>query len=75
MRYIAKKGFLNYLRKKKYTVLDFLFPILGLPYAYGLILLLNEGFTAFTLSFAIALAVIYFPICWMVVIRKWKRFL
>jgi len=73
MRNIAKKGFLNYLRKKKYKAKDFLFPILGLPYAYGLILLLNEGFTPFTLGFAITLILIYFPICCMVVMRKWKR--
>ena len=73
MRHIAKRGFIYYLRNKKYKVLDFLFPLLGLPFAYSLVLLLNEGFTALTLGFAIILILGYFPICWMVVKRKWKR--
>lgn len=75
MKHIAHKGFTYYLQHKKYTAHDFLFPILGLPFAYGLILLLNEGFTAWTLSFAITLILAYFPICWMVIRRKWKKVL
>jgi len=43
--YIAKKGFLYYLRHKKWKIRDFLDPILFVPLAYVVLKIIAEGIT------------------------------
>jgi len=43
--YIAKKGFLYYLKHKKWKLRDFSDPILFVPLAYAVLRIIAEGIT------------------------------
>lgn len=52
--YIAKKGFVNYLKHKKWKTNDFLEPILAVPLAYIVLRLIADGITPFSILLVLA---------------------
>lgn len=51
---IAKKGFVNYLKHKKWKINDFLEPILAVPLAYVVLRLIANGITPLTIILVLA---------------------
>ncbi len=52
--YIAKKGFVNYLKHKKWKITDFLEPILAVPLAYIVLRLIGDGITPLNIIIVLA---------------------
>ena len=51
---IAKKGFVNYLKHKKWKINDFLEPILAVPLAYVVLSLIANGITPLNIILILA---------------------
>lgn len=51
---IAKKGFVNYLKHKKWKINDFLEPILAVPLAYAVLRLIADGITPLNIIIILA---------------------
>lgn len=52
--YIAKKGFVNYLKHKKWKINDFLEPVLAVPLAYVVLRLIAGGITPLNIIIILA---------------------
>lgn len=52
--FIARKGFVNYLKHKKWKINDFLEPILAVPIAYIVLKLIAEGITPLNIILVLA---------------------
>ena len=69
MKKEAHKTFIRFLKTKKYKIVDFLEPLLILPFAYG-VLLLPGGLDKTELIIWLALAFVYSPIVYLAITRR-----
>ncbi|MBN1644678.1 hypothetical protein JW851_01380 [Candidatus Woesearchaeota archaeon] len=53
-RYIAKKGFIYYLKHKKWKKIEFLEPLLIVPLAYLALLIVEQGLTPWNILYCLA---------------------
>ena len=71
MKKEVHKTFIRFLLSKKYSIADFLEPILFLPYAYGLILLAG-GLKKTELIIWLVLVFIWGPLIYYLITRRRK---
>lgn len=72
MKKEVHKTFIKFLRTRKYSVLDFLEPLLALPFAYG-VLLLPGGLNKTELIIWLVLLVVYSPIVYFIITRRKRK--
>jgi len=72
MKKEVHKTFIKFLFTRKYSVLDFLEPLLALPFAYG-VLLLPGGLNKTELIIWIVLLVVYSPIVYFIITRRKRK--
>ena len=72
MKKEVHKTFIKFLFSKKYSVLDFLEPLLALPFAYG-ILLLPGGLNKTELIIWLVLAFAYAPLVYIIITRRKRK--
>lgn len=72
MKKEVHKTFIKFLFSKKYSILDFLEPLLALPFAYG-ILLLPGGLDKTELIIWLVLAFAYAPLVYIIITRRKRK--
>lgn len=72
MKKEVHKTFVKFLKTRKYSILDFLEPLLALPYAYG-VLLLPGGLNKTELITWLVLLVVYSPIVYLIITRRKRK--
>lgn len=71
MKKQANKNFIRFLLDKKYSIPDFLEPLLAMPFAYG-ILLLPGGLDKTELVIWLFLAFAWAPLAYFLITRRRK---
>ena len=71
MRKEIHKTFIKFLLTKKYSVMDFIEPILALPFAYGM-LLLPGGLDKIELIIWLVLVFVWAPLIYFLITRRRK---
>jgi hypothetical protein len=69
---LEKRGFLYYVRHKRYAAREFFEPLLALPFAYVLLRILEAQFNTLTFILLFVLVLIYLPA--LVVFVESKRY-
>ena len=72
MKKEVHKTFITFLKTRKYSILDFLEPLLALPFAYG-VLLLPGGLNKTELITWLVLLVVYSPIVYLIITRRKRK--
>jgi len=71
MKKEVHKTYIRFLRTKKYKILDFLGPLLALPFAYG-VLLMPGGLDKTEMIIWLGLVFVYAPIAYFIITRRRK---